>query len=298
MKTVIALGTFDGVHIGHKAIFDRANEIAKEKDLSPLCFTFNDNPANFLTPYHPVRLITPKREKKRRIAAAIRNAYYIDFSDVAEMSAREFFVFLISKFNARAFVCGFNYTFGKDREGDAETLKKLCGEFGFYCEIVPEVQDGEIVVSSTNIRRLITMGRLPKANSLLTEPYSVTAKVVKGKKVGRRLGFPTLNQKLLRNAVRLPDGVYITKAVVGGKSFKAVTNIGVCPTFGDRAERMETHIIDRGSGVKKGYSGYMRVVFYERIRDETAFSSPDELKAQIKNDISACRAYFSRKKAK
>ncbi|MBQ2945989.1 MAG: bifunctional riboflavin kinase/FAD synthetase [Clostridia bacterium] len=298
MKTVIALGNFDGVHLGHKALFDKAKEIAFENGLSPLVFTFNDNPANFLTPYHPVRQITPKREKKRRIQNNVRNVYFMNFADCVDMSAREFFLFLVNKFNARAFVCGFNFSFGKGREGTPEMLKSLCDEFNFRCEIVGGVTDGDIVISSTNIRRLISMGRVVKANSLLTEPYSVTAKSVSGKKVGRKIGYPTINQRIDDSKVRLPRGVYITRTEIKGKSYRSVTNIGFCPTFGDREERIETHIIDRKTKELKNFNGFARVVFYDRIRDEIAFSSKEELKAQIAKDISACREYFASKKAK
>ncbi len=298
MKTVIALGNFDGVHHGHKALFDKAKEIAAEQGLSPLVFTFNDNPANFLTPYHPVRQITPKKEKKRRIQNNIKNVYFMDFADCVDMTAREFFIFLVSKFNARAFVCGFNFSFGKGREGNPEMLKSLCDEFGFRLEVVNEVTDGEIVISSTNIRRLISMGRVVKANSLLTEPYSVTARTVSGKRVGRKLGYPTINQKIDDSKVRLPRGVYITRTEIKGKQYRSVTNIGFCPTFGDREERIESHIIDRRTKELRGFSGNARVIFYDRIRDEMQFSSKEELKAQISADISVTREYFSSKKGK
>ena len=298
MQTVIALGTFDGVHLGHKMLFDKANEIAEELNLSPLAFSFGNNPANFLTPYHPVKIITPKKEKLRRIKNCIKNVYIADFGDYAEMSAREFFLLLVYKFNARAFVCGFNFNFGKNREGNSETLKALCDEFGFRCEVVGGVTDGETVISSTNIRRLISMGRLSKANSLLTEEYAIYGKVVKGKRVGRKLGIPTLNQKLNPISVKLPYGVYLTKVEVKGKTYKAVTNIGICPTFGNREERAESHIIENGAKIPKDFAGYARVVFYKKLRDEVQFENPKQLKEQIKSDISACRAYFAKNKAK
>lgn len=287
-KTAVAMGIFDGVHKGHRAVFDRAKDYRKD-EIFPAVFTFvtesimhkHDSQYSFIIP----------NDKKLSLADQYGMEYVCcpDFADVRDMSAEQFVSeILVGKLNAAAVVCGPEFRFGKGASSGTETLRQLGDKFGFTVETVEPVNIDNIKVSSTIIKELISSGDIKKANALLGYSFSVDSTVVHGNEIGRTIDFPTLNQEFLPGQVIPRYGVYATETVFDGTSYASVTNVGVKPTVaGSSPPLAETHIL--------GFSGdlYERnpeVRFNEFIRPECRFGSLEELRAQIRKDIQTASA--------
>ena len=274
----IALGSFDGVHIGHRELIRRAASAVSGRE-NAVCavWTFNRNP--FGIPY-----LTELDEKLElfRISGA-RYAVVCTFEEVSRLSPEEF-VDLLHASGVIRCVCGYNYTFGKEKAGNAERLKSLCAEKGMDCETVDRIELNGEEVSSTRIRRLLAEGDVLTANSLLGRRYSITYPVTHGNEIGRTLGFPTANQIIPEGRAPLRRGVYIT----GAKGFPSITNIGVRPTVcNDGGIVCETHIIGFDGDL---YGEKLTVEFRSFLREEQKFASLDDLKLRLESDAAAaCR---------
>ena len=270
----IALGNFDGVHVGHARLLERAVRHAKEAGCVSAAWTFDGNP--FGVPY-----ITSTKEKLELFeAAGIGCAIVCRFDAVREKSPAEF-ADMLASLGAVHCVCGFNYTFGAGGAGDADALRSLLGERGIGCEVAdPVILPGDdLPVSSTRIREALAAGDVEAAARMLGRPYSFTYPVTHGNEIGRAIGFPTVNQKLPPDRAALKRGVYVCRCL----GHAAVTNVGTRPTVCDSDEVIcETHII--------GYEGDLygvpvEVDFLKFIRDERKFASLDELKARLAADV-------------
>lgn len=275
MKTALALGTFDGVHKGHRAVLELPPEYKKIAVVFPL-------PPKAALLGEPVALMTP--EDKCRVLKSIGTdeVFKLDFGKVRNMPPYDFLEFLRDTFSPDYISCGFNYRFGKNASGDTALLSEFCKENGITLKICePVTADGE-TVSSTEIRAFLKNGEPEKANSLMTEPFSYTAPVIKGDERGRTLGFPTANQKYPEVLIPVRFGVYKSSAVINGKAYSAITDIGVRPTFKTDYIISETFIKDFSADI---YGREMTVSLLGFIRGEIKFSSAEELAAQIKKDI-------------
>ena len=287
-RLAIALGCFDGVHIGHRALL---KEVIEDKNgLISAIWTFTEP---LTKPY------IEKVEDRIRLCASygVRYAICESFERFKNMTPAEFLNYLVNDLCVAKIVCGDDFRFGKDREGDAELLKSECERLGIELKIVPPVYadiDGKNEkVSSTLIRTLITEGHPEKAAELLGRPFTVSGVVVSGNNLGRTIQVPTLNQRFEKCRIVPKHGVYATTCTVGGKSYPSVTNVGTRPTVvaGSHEENCETHIIDEKLDL---YGEIAAVNFHAYIRPETKFPSLTELREQIANDIEYSKNYFSK----
>lgn len=277
-KSSVALGFFDGVHLAHQKIISAA---AAKKGLRPVALTFDAPPVQILRG-EPTAVLTDNAEKQRLIAELGAECVLLKTTkELLSMSGREFAEKILSgKMKAAHCVCGFNYTFGSDRLGGKE-LTELGKELGFSVEILEEERlDGEII-SSSRIRNLLAGGDMPAAAALLGRPYSVSGVVEQGKRLGRTMGFPTINIYPAVRRAEMPYGVYAARVAFGGEEHIGVTNVGVNPTVGDGSLRIETHIPDFNADL---YGESVEIRFLRFVRPERKFSSVEELFAQIRRD--------------
>lgn len=286
--SVIALGFFDGVHLGHRAVLKKATEQAKSRGVLSAVFSFTDNKKEGKKSQLGEIYSTSRRCE---LFSEIGFDFVImpDFSAFSSLSPTEFVDVLKNNFNAVAFVCGSDFRFGKGAVGDVMTLKELAVLRGIDTYVVDEVLlDGESV-SSTRIRKALKDGDIKTANKLLGREYSIRAEVVHGKQIGTDMLYPTINQTFEDGGALLKFGVYASKTIYDGKEMPSVTNIGVCPTFLEkRVPTSETYIIDADVNL---YGKSVEVRLLDFLREEKKFESPEALKIQIKKDIEAARKY-------
>jgi riboflavin kinase / FMN adenylyltransferase len=288
---VVALGVFDGVHLGHQAILDAAVSRARKADARPVACTFDPHPREVLQPGRVTPPITTLDERLALIGqTGIETAIVLRFT--AELAAMEPEAFvadvLLGRLRAREVVVGVNHRFGKGARGDAALLQALGRDLGFSAHIVDPLSIGGVVVSSTAVRGALERGDVAGAARLLGRPYTVAGEIVQGAGRGRGIGFPTANLKL-ESPLLVPTGVYACRARLGGARHPAVTNVGVRPTFGENALAVEVHVLDFSSDL---YGQHMTLEFHEHLRQERRFDSIEALKAQIALDVASARQHL------
>ena len=289
-RPAVALGNFDGVHVGHREILRRTKEDAESRNAPSVLFTFEPHPAVVLRHGTPPKRITTLEEKIEIVDSLgldymVVEPFTIDFAALsAEAFVKEI---LVGRLGAGHVLVGRNFGFGKGRAGKAESLEGFGRQLGFATTVVEAVLlDGE-PASSTRVRRAVEAGDMALATRLLTRPYRLRGSVVHGAARGAGLGFPTAN--LAPDKDLLPaKGVYACTATVDkGARLKAVTNVGVKPTFGGEALTVEAFLLDDFHGDVYGHS--LELAFVERLREEKKFGSVDELKAQIAKDVTRAK---------
>jgi len=293
--SVLAIGNFDGIHLGHQAILRSVVERAHQLHAVPTALTFDPPPLKVLRPESaPLRLSTNAQRMDWFDFVGLEAAVVLPFTqDLAKLAPQEFVEqILVRDLHVRAVLVGENFRFGHKQAGDVHLLRELGREHGFEVIIVPPVADHGEVVSSTIVRRKIAAGDVTHAARLLGRPFVLMGEVVTGTGTGRRFTFPTLN--LAPEQELLPArGVYITRTQLDADPgrYRSVTNIGVRPTFNGSALSVETHLLDfQGEAAPKRIA----VHFWKRLREEKKFSGPEELRAQIARDIAAANRFFSR----
>ena len=275
----VALGNFDGVHIGHRRLFDALGD-----DAPRAVFTFADLRRD--------GLICTLAERLSLIRAqGVRYALVADFADVRAMSAADFIGYLCGTLGARRLVCGYNFTFGAGGAGTADDLSRLAREHGAEATVVAPVTLGGEPVSSSRVRELIAAGDMPGAAALLGRPYGFASEVVHGRELGRTMGYPTVNQLLPAELAAPRFGVYASRCAFRGVTRDGVTNVGVRPTVGGDALTVETHMFDCDDQL---YGEQVRVELTAFIRPERRFASVDELFAQVARDADSARALSER----
>ncbi len=283
------IGNFDGVHKGHARLIERVLAKARARDLVSTVITFCPHPLQVLVGPHTPPFITVREQKLDLIEAlGVELTMLLEFDRaMADLSPRDFVkTHLVDWLHVKELVVGYDYTFGKGRQGDFAMLCELGREFGFTVERVEPVVINNAIVSSTRIRDLIKAGDVFNVRPLLGRFYVVRGKVVTGEQRGRLLGFPTANL-LLENEVRPKHGVYAVWAQLEDRIFPAVANIGVKPTFhGEAAVSVEVHLFDFEESI---YEHDIRVHFVQYIRPEQKFSGPEELTARIREDAALAR---------
>lgn len=291
---VIALGFFDGVHKGHGALLRRAAQRAEQLDSVPAAFTFDAHPTQVILGQNPTLLTTPaERADLMRRLYAIEEVIVAPFDErMMHMNWREFVTeLLVKQHNAIHLIAGHDYRFGYRGEGTPEKLKQLCAQLGIGCDIIPPVEVDGRRVSSSYVRTLVAQGEMERAMEFLGHPYTLTDQVRHGKKIGTRLGFPTMNLQLSADCVVPAFGVYATRVWVDGKAYLAATNVGVRPTVGDdRPVTVEGSLIDFSGDL---YGKTVRMEFFRRIRPEQKFDTLDALRAQIARDVQTVRDCFA-----
>ncbi|MEG2770250.1 MAG: bifunctional riboflavin kinase/FAD synthetase, partial [Oscillospiraceae bacterium] len=289
--SAVALGYFDGVHLGHRAVINAACDYAKKENLCSGVFTFTFNGEASKKGFS----IMPLKQREERIEKLGVDEYIcLSFCDIKELSPEEFVKdFLQEKLCAKAVFCGNNYRFGKNAAGDIELLKTLCAKANIKVFVVEMAQYKNELISSTVIKTALTQGEIEKANAMLGMPYEINFEVVHGKAFGRTLGFPTINQPYPENILIPKNGVYITKTFINGKWYPSATGIGNRPTVGGENVSCETFIVDFNGDL---YGDAPRVQFCKYFAPTVKFDSVDELKAYINNAASAAKKSFLQEK--
>lgn len=283
-RTAVALGNFDGMHVGHTAVLDTAKSFRKD-GLAPVALLFDEHSIKAITGNAPPMLMTVG-ERNEFIEKYGLRIETIIFNEIRNLSPEDFVEkILVEKLGAGAVCCGYNYRFGRNAAGSAQTMLNICRRLGIECKIASEVDVAGCAVSSSQIRSLIEGGKIQKANAMLGHKFGFSAPVIDGDKRGRKLGFPTINQEFPPELVLPKFGVYRSEVTVEGKLYKGVTNIGKRPTVGTEKLLSETYIIDFHDDIY-GESVDIRLIKF--IRPERKFSSFDELSRQIKTDAKEC----------
>ncbi len=290
--TVLTLGVFDGLHLGHQRIMKTVVERARAVNAVATAITFDPHPRAVLHPESaPPLLQTLDQRLANFEVLGIQQAIVIAFDrEFASQPAEDFLSTIIhDRLHAKEVYLGKGFEFGKNRGGNIELLKKMSSQLGFIADEVDEVQVRGQRISSSKIRQLLIEGRINLARRMLGRPYGVEGVIIRGNRRGHTIGFPTANLKP-HNRVIPRFGVYATANLINGVWRKSITNIGVRPTFENEAEpSIESYIFDFDGDL---YGDVLRVRFLHRIRDERKFSGIDELKAQIEKDTRRARNYF------
>jgi len=291
---VIALGFFDGVHKGHGALLRRAAQRAEELGAIPAAFTFDAHPTQVILGQSAPLLTTPaERAGLMRRLYGIQEVIVAPFDrDMMHLDWQDFVTeLLVKSHGARHLVAGHDYRFGYRGEGTPEKLKQFCRQLGIGCDIIPPVEVDGIRISSSYIRTLVAQGEVERAMDFLGHPHTLTDQVRHGKKIGTRLGFPTMNLQIPAGSVVPAFGVYATRVWVDNRSYIAATNVGVRPTVGDdRPVTVEGSLLNFSGDL---YGKSVRMEFYRRIRPEQKFDSLDDLRAQIAQDTRTVQDYFA-----
>lgn len=288
--TVVALGNFDGVHMGHQELIRRCVEAAKTAGIKSAVFTFSNHPRNVMGGNTVKNIIYPDVKEHIMESLGVDYVFDIPFTDEVRTMTPEDFVnkLLVSTFKMREAYCGFNYRFGFKGAGTPEILAHMGIEQGFGVHVLSPVTIDGNVVSSTLIRQLIEEGRMEECTKYMGRTYSVEGEVVVGNRLGKSIGFPTSNLNIDLSMVSPPNGVYITTCEYGGKTYGSITNVGNKPTIGEFVRNIETHIFNFD---KELYGKNIRVNFIKRVRPEFKFDSIDALKKQITEDCIAAKAF-------
>lgn len=283
-NTAVTIGNFDGVHIGHQDIINKTISIGKEKELKSLLFTFSNHPTNFFSNESIKNLMTNEDKCKFIRNMGIEVVINIPFDEfIINLTPEEYVKnILVERLKAKEIVIGHDFRFGKNRGGDGSALKEFGQKYGFNVSIIDPIKIGNIRVSSSFIRKLLSEGNIEKATKFLGRNYEIKGSVIHGKKLGRKLGFPTINLDLDKDILTPKTGVYYTKIKIKDTFYDGATNIGYNPTIENSSFSVETHIIDFDGDL---YNQEAKIYFIERIRNEKKFSSIDKLKEQMDKDI-------------
>lgn len=283
--TVVTIGTFDGVHIGHQKIINRLITVGKEKRLKSVVLTFFPHPRMVLQKSSNIKLLNTIEEREAILKSLGLDQMVIKTftKEFANLSAEEFVEnVLVDQLNANYIIIGYDHQFGKDRSANIDDLKRFGTEFGFEVEEISAQDVEDVAVSSTKIRTALNQGDIETANAFLGYNYFLTGTVVKGKKLGKQLGFPTANIHVAEDYKLIPKtGVYIVKGTVNNKNVFGMMNIGNNPTVHGKHQTIEAHFFDFNADI---YNEKVKIEFLQRLRDEHKFESLDELKEQLELD--------------
>lgn len=278
-KKILALGFFDGVHMGHQALLKACVELAEQNHVQPGAVTFEIHPDGQVTGTAPC-LITTLGDRQRLLKKfGMEDVVVLPFNrEVKAMPWQDFLRLLVEKYQAAGFVCGEDFRFGHQGQGNAQILQQYCQEQGLPCVVVPEQKLENVVVSSTYIRHLMETGHMSQAVRYLGHPHILTGTVVHGHQLGRRLGIPTANLMLPKELVVPMFGVYACVAVIHGVRYSAVTNIGTRPTVAGIGITVEPWILDYSGDL---YGQEITLEFYQFIRPEQKFSTLEAMQQEI-----------------
>ena len=293
-QTVIALGLFDGVYLGHAALLRRTAEEAEKRGCTPAVVTFARPPKEVVTgiPCPLINSPEDRRDLARRLYG-IQEFIMLPFDQEMMTTSWEDFIteILVKRYHAVHLVAGHDHRFGHKNQGSPELLMQKCAELGLGCDIIPKVEIGGITVSSTYIRRLVELGQVERAAQYLGHPHCLSQEVRHGRRIGHTIGIPTVNLTAPPHVLVPSHGVYVTRVYLpDGTDYAAVTNVGTRPTVNNGTDiTVEAWLLDFDGDL---YGQTVRVEFFQHIRDEVRFDSLDALKAQIHQDAETTRAYF------
>ena len=279
----VALGSFDGLHLGHLSLINKVKEVAKDSNGKSMVFTFKNHPRDILKKNDKIKLLMSNSEKIKILEEnEIDILVFKDFdNDIMKMSPEDFIKWLCLNYNIKGIVVGFNFRFGYKNSGDIDLLSKLQEKYQYKLYVMDPFIFKDEVVSSTRIRNEVLQGNVKNSLEMLSRPYMTKGTVVHGKKLGRTLGFPTANIKIYDNKIIPGKGVYYTNVQVNDEIFKGITSIGNNPTVKGREITIETYILDFNSDI---YDEDINLFFIEKIRNEIKINSLEELKEQLNKD--------------
>lgn len=280
----IALGFFDGVHLGHKAVINAAVDYAKKNNIKSAVVTFRQSPYVALNNVKPNYIITLEEKIKAIKKLGVDYLYLSDFTeDLAKQTASDYLKNLVDDLHPKMIATGFNHYFGYNKSGGVDYLRLMQQEYEYEFKEINPIKLNEDVISSTAIRKALSNGDIPKANSMLGYIFYVKNEVIKGRQIGRTIGFKTANLKMPEKMINIPDGVYAVEVEVLGKKHMGIANFGSNPTVTDDSQKLlEVHIIGFNQDI---YGELVKVSFLVKIRNEKKFQSLTELKTQIEKDI-------------
>lgn len=291
-NTAVALGSFDGIHVGHQFLIKTLVEKSKKNKLSSVVFTFSNHPSEVLDNKETVQKLTTNEKKEEIIQSlGVDFLYFRPFTqEFLHLNPREFIEkVLIQQMRAKLIIVGFNFRFGHKGLGNTDTLKMYSQEYGYKVDIVSPIKNRDYFVSSTEIRKNLGLGKVDLAAESLGRPYSLKSIIIQGKQIGRTIGFPTINLQIKKEFLIPSRGVYITQTLIKGKKYRSATNIGYNPTFDGNYMTIETFILDFDETV---YGEVAEVFFLKRIRGEQKFNSVEDLIHQMQEDVTTAKKYF------
>lgn len=291
--TVVTIGTFDGVHLGHKAILKRLVECAQKENLESVLLTFFPHPRMVLQKETGIQLLNTLSEKKEKIASlGIDHLIIHPFTpEFSRLTALEYVRdILVNQLHIKKIIIGYDHRFGRNRTANIVDLKEFGATYGFEVEEISAKELNDVAVSSTKIRRALMEGDIATANNFLGYPYTLHGTVAHGKGMGKNIGFPTANLKLDETYKLIPkNGVYLTEVTVHGKKYKSLTSIGTNPTVGGKEQTIETYLMDVSEDL---YDQALSIEFLSWIREERTFESVEKLKEAIRQDEKYARNLF------
>jgi riboflavin kinase/FMN adenylyltransferase len=294
-KTIVTIGTFDGVHIGHQKIIEKLIQETKSAECESLILTFFPHPRMVLYETSSIKLLNTINEKTRLLEKmGLDNLVIHPFdTEFSNLSAEEFVrTILVDAFNIEKIIIGYDHRFGKNRAASIDDLIDFGKKYGFEVEQISAQEIDSVSVSSTKIRDAITNGTMAIANEYLGYDYLLSGKIIQGKQLGRTIGFPTANIKIAENYKLIPkNGVYIVNSIINEKSVFGIMNIGLNPTFNGEDLSIEVHFLDFNADL---YHTEITVSVIDRIRDEKKFISIDLLKSQIQEDKNYAISYIKK----
>jgi len=293
-NTLITIGVFDGVHIGHQSLLSFLNRKAKENGWLSAAITFKTHPETIVSPVKQHPWLTNLATRLNLIkSSGIDHVIALPFDkEISRMDAQRFTELLQKYLKMSGLVIGPDFAMGSNRQGNADTLRQLGSERGFSVDVVNPFFYNIEVISSSAIRQLLAQGNVKKAGRFLGRPFRFSGCVISGNKAGRTLGFPTANLEPKPEFAVPCNGIYTTMTTIDNKTLPSVTNIGIRPTFDSNKYLIETHIPDYHNDI---YGQIISIDFIDRIRDEKRFNTVDELKAQIAQDVETARAQLNKK---
>ena len=290
IKSAVALGNFDGVHLGHISVLQKALFLKNEYGFQPIALLFKSHPAEFFG--KKLTLLTTYQKRNELIEKLGIKVVEIDFESIKDMSPKEFVEeILVKRLNAGAVCCGFNYHFGKNSEGNSETLKQIANEKNIKVFVSEKVEIDSELISSSRIRKAISNGDITLANKMLGREFSFENEVVFGESRGKMLGFPTANQDFRKNIIIPKTGVYASSCDIDEVTYFGFTDIGKRPTFDNGDVRAETHLFDFEKDL---YGRNIEIKLYKYLRNEKKFSSEKELINQLNIDKRAVIEYLKK----
>lgn len=289
--STLTIGTFDGVHLGHQAVLRRLKEAALEQNGACAAVTFQNHPSEILRPDHIVKNLCTLPHKIKLIESqGVDHLLLLPFTrEIADLTAEEFISRIKPLFNFSHLILGHDATFGKNKHGDRETIKKIAESQNFSVEYLPQTKVSGTTVSSSRIRSYLEQGTFTFVNRLLGRRYSILSRVVHGSRQGRVIGFPTANLDI-GGLCLPPHGVYAVTLIKDGKKYQGIANLGIAPTIkNSSAPTLEVHVFNYHHGL---YDAEVEVEFYDYIRPEIKFQSIEHLQRQIFEDIKKAKAFL------
>ena len=289
----MALGTFDGIHLGHQQIISQAVDLARQINGTSVVFTFSNHPLSIVAPERqPLQLVTQEDKAELIAELGVDILLTIPFTpEFLQLSATDFIRLLLENLSPKHIVVGPNYYFGYNRSGTPEMLQQAGKKNGFDVNIHPIVYLKNTIVSSTLIRKMISAGKVEQASFLLGRQFKIKGLVIHGEKRGRTLGYPTINLEISNELVLPANGVYAVTIDIGRIQYNGIANIGTNPTFNGIQRHLEAHILDFAGDL---YGTTVTVTFLQHIREQQKFSSADELKMQNGQDIKGAKHYYTK----